>query len=148
MSIADLGNADINIKSIRFGNQGTSLQACVTIGISGNLTGPYGIHGPVPVTGLVRYLSGFVIFSLSGVTAQTDNNGAITFSTPISPPPYTTINFPIWVSNQSNIVAGNCQIDTNGVVTIYKDYNGVFTGASNGVGFPSFTVVYSTYSLN
>lgn len=149
MSIANINkNTHLNVSSLTFGIQGTSLRACATVAFNGSFTGPYGIHGPVPAGGLLRFYSGFVSVSFDGIGAQTDNNGILTFSTPLSPAPSTTMNFPIWVTDLTQIVAGNCRIDTNGIVTIYKGYNGTFTGASVNSGFPSFTVVYNTYSLS
>lgn len=148
MSIADLNsNVFLNLGGIFFGSQGTALQSCSTTGISGTFIGPYGIHGPVPATGLLRFYSGFVILSINGIGAATDNNGILTFSTTISPPPQTTMDIPIWVTDLTQTVAGNCRIDTNGLLTIYKGYNGTFTGASVNSGFPSFTIAYNTASL-
>jgi len=151
MSISDLNaQSDVTIgkittNALQFINSGTPFTQYGETGLSGSFTGPFGIHGPVASTGVIRNIGFVTTFSIIGILAQTDNNAIITYSNLLNPKPYATVDIPIWVIDQGNTVAGNCRIDTNGTVTIYKGYNGVFTGASTA-GFRTFTASYCTYN--
>lgn len=126
---------------------GTPLQSYFNVGITGSFTGPYGIHGPVQSLGLFRKIGSTCMVSFSAMSAQTDNNAAISLVTPLPVPPYTIVNQPIFVTDpatEADPQLGNVQIDGSGNMKIYRGYDGVFTGASTA-GFPAFTVVYPTY---
>jgi len=144
MSVAILEEPNLKnlyCNSITFGN-GSAFQKNVNEGFSSAVTGI--ITGST--VGLYRQLDRFYGLSISSTIATGSGSaGVITFSTALPTNLWTSpLNFPIWVVDGGTYSIGNLSIGSNGIITIYKGFNGNFTGTGN-CGFPEFNISFCSY---
>lgn len=144
MSIGDLNSkTSIRVKEIFFGNEGTPLNSCVTVGFNSTLSGAF--SGLPSITSLLRVIGRTVTLSFADFIATTvPAGGLINFTTKVSPPPFSPMTFPIWVVDSGSSVLGTCQIAGDGTITVSRSLGSPFTG-SQLCGFQSFSVTYASF---
>lgn len=110
----------------------------------------FGATGAIGATGLValyRQLDRSYVMTMAGVAVTGSGvAGPIVLSPPLPTNLWTAapFNFPIWIEDGGVFSAGNCVIDSSGVITIYKGYNGNFT-ATGVCGFPTFSITFASF---
>lgn len=149
MSIADLGSTssvvDINILRVKslFLNGGTSdFNTFISTGYSTTFVGPFS-GTPPTVQGRYRVIGNTVYLSVNGVTAPCNSSSPLFLTTHLSNPPPVTMNFPIWVTdNTGGDQIGNASIDTNGAIAITKGFATPFSNTGTN-GYYTFTLCYN-----
>lgn len=103
--------------------------------------------GATGIIGLYRQLDRSYIMTVSNVSVTGSGvAGPIVLSPALptnlwAPTPFV---FPIWIEDGGVFSAGTCSIGSDGVITIYKNYNSNFT-ATGTCGFPTFSISFASF---
>lgn len=109
--------------------------------------GATGAVGATGIPALYRQIDRSYIMTVAGIGATGSGATGTIVLSPALPTnlwPASPFANAIWIEDGGVYSMGNCSIGSNGVMTIYKGYNGNFT-ATGQCGFPTFSVSFASY---